>query len=90
MRSQTAETPTSPARRLMSAIEIDAKRLGPEYWGAMQDIERVCPLCPETSRCRTALAAGNVPVQYSTFCPNADVLAEMEAASAGALVGDRA
>lgn len=90
MRSQTAETPTSPARRLVSAIGIDTERLGPAYWGAMQDIERVCPLCPELSRCRATLAAGIAPVHYSTFCPNADVLAEMEAASAGALVGDRA
>lgn len=78
------------ALSLMTALGIDGQKLGPAYWGAIQDAGRLCPICADRGRCGAALANGTAALGYMTFCPNADLFGELEAAAAGALVTDRA
>lgn len=78
------------ARSLMTVLDIDERRLSPDYWGAIQDAGRLCQVCADRGRCRDALANGTAALGYMSFCPNADLLGELEAAAAGGLVTDRA
>lgn len=78
------------AQSLMTVLRIDGRRLGPAYWGAIQDAGRLCPVCADRGRCRTALADGTAGLGYMSYCPNADLLGELEAAAADGLVTDRA
>lgn len=78
------------AQSLMTVLGIEERQLGPAYWGAIQDAGRLCPVCPDRNRCSAALANGSAAQGYMTFCPNADLFGELEAAAAGALVTDRA
>lgn len=77
------------AQSLMTVLGIDERRLGPTYWGAIQDAGRLCQVCADRGRCRDALANGTAALGYMSFCPNADLLGELEAAAAGGLVTDR-
>ncbi|PWC47375.1 hypothetical protein [Azospirillum sp. TSA6c] len=78
------------AQSLMTVLGIDERRLSPDYWGAIQDAGRLCPVCADRGRCRAALADSTAALSYMSFCPNADLLGELEAAAAGGLVTDRA
>lgn len=78
------------AQSLMTVLGIDERRLSPDYRGAIQDAGRLCQVCADRGRCRDALANGTAALGYMSFCPNADLLGELEAAAAGGLVTDRA
>lgn len=77
------------AQSLMTVLGIDERRLSPAYWGAIQDAGRLCQVCADRGRCRDALANGTAALGYMSFCPNADLLGELEAAAVGGLVTDR-
>ena len=73
--------------RLMAAIGIDEARLQRVRPTLLRDMERVCSLCTNTTKCRHELADGTADVTYPYFCPNA---AELTALNSRAVAFRRA
>jgi hypothetical protein len=61
-------------RKMLLALSVDPNDLAKTDPAVMRDLQRICMLCGQKSRCRHELAAGTAAGHFREFCPNAYTL----------------
>jgi len=64
--------------RLMNAISLDPDQIRQIHASLMRDMSLTCSGCTAAIRCRDDLDRGVASVHYREYCPNADVLKELQ------------
>jgi uncharacterized protein YjiS (DUF1127 family) len=60
--------------RMMAVLGLDPASVKRAEPALFSDLQRVCALCDEKTRCARAFAKGDAATTYETFCPNASSL----------------
>jgi len=65
--------------RLMEALTLKPEQVRQIHAALMRDMSLTCSGCEAGVRCREDLERGAASAQYSEYCPNAEVLQELQA-----------
>jgi uncharacterized protein YjiS (DUF1127 family) len=60
--------------RMMAVLGLDPDAVNRADPILFRDLQRVCALCDEKTRCARAFAKGDAATTYETFCPNSSSL----------------
>ena len=60
--------------KMMQALNLDPAAVARSEPAVYRDLQRVCAMCDERSRCTRELAKGDAAGTYEGFCPNAVTL----------------
>lgn len=64
--------------RLMSALSLDPDQIRQIHASLMRDMSLTCSACTAAIRCRNDLDHGGASAHYREYCPNAEVLQELQ------------
>ena len=64
--------------RLMEALSLDPDRVRQIHAALMRDMSLTCSGCTTAVRCRDDLADGRSPSRFADYCPNAEILRELQ------------
>jgi hypothetical protein len=68
--------------RLMHALSLDSDRIRHIHATLMRDMSLTCSGCTAAVRCRHDLDQGRARTHYREYCPNAEILQELQGESA--------
>lgn len=75
---QGADAPTLLPRR-MARLHLDIGQIGRAQPRALWDLQKLCTLCDDKSRCAHDLACGADSSAWRSYCPNDDMLTALKA-----------
>lgn len=61
-------------QKMLLALSVDPRALAKSDPAVMRDLQRLCILCSQKSRCQHELAEGTAAEHFREFCPNAYTL----------------
>ncbi|HEX8936812.1 MAG TPA: hypothetical protein VF776_00960 [Sphingomicrobium sp.] len=64
--------------KMLAQLGIDEARLERTNPLLVRDLERVCAMCPDKTKCHRELAAGTAAEHYHEFCLNASTLETLD------------